>query len=393
MQILFLSQRVPYPPNRGDKITTWKIVERLARSHSVHCIAFAHDREDEQAAAELERRGIRTQTVPFRARAAKLRSLPLLLGKRPMTLGVYGSAALQALVDQAVPKADLAYAYSSSMGAFLERHDSLPRVMHMAELDSDKWLQYSKRSSFPMRWVYAREHRTLLEFERRIAARCDTNVLCTPLEQAIFQREIPGAKSLVLRNGVDLEFYRPQPERAQADQLVFVGVMDYLPNVDGCVFFVNEILPLIRRRHPNARLAIVGSRPVQAVLDLARIPGVEVTGFVDDTRDWLAKASVSVAPLRIARGIQNKVLEAMAMGLAVVGTTSATQGVEAQAGTHFLLANSAQEQADAIVDLLDNPKRAQQLGRSARAFVEAHYDWEVVLRTLDELVASLARTT
>jgi sugar transferase (PEP-CTERM/EpsH1 system associated) len=391
LRILFLSQRVPYPPNRGDKITTWRIVERFARVHRVHCIAFAHGEEDEQAAGELRRRGIPTETAPYRAGRAKLKALPLLLGSRPLTLGVFGSYRLQGMVDRAIGDCDLAYAYSSSMGAFLVPHSSVPRIMHMAELDSDKWRQYAERVRGPMRWVYARERRTLLLFERRVATSFDMNVLCTPLEQAIFEREIPHAPSMVLRNGVDLAYYRPRPEEALPDRLVFVGVMDYLPNVDGCVHFVKKVLPALRAARPNVRLAIVGSRPTPQVQALGQEQGVEVAGFVSDTRDWLARASVSIAPLRIARGIQNKVLEAFAMGLPVVGTTSATQGVEAIAGKHFLLADSAEEQAQAILSLLADRDKARAIGAAARRFVEERYDWEVTLRPLDELLVRLAR--
>lgn len=387
MRVLFLSQRVPYPPNRGDKITTWRLVERLLRSHEVRIVAFAHDEEDRQAAEELTRRGAPTVAIPLDLKRAKLLSLPLLLTSKPLTLGVYGSTALQRAVDELAPSCDVGYAYSSSMGAFLEPHSRLRRVMHFAELDSDKWRQYAERSRWPMSWVYAREHRTLREFERRIAGSFDESVLCTPLEQRVFEREIPGAHSLVMRNGVDLGFYRPQPERAEAAHMVFVGVMDYLPNVDGCAWFVREILPRVRARVPNAKLTIVGSRPTPQVLALASQPGVKVTGFVEDPREWLARASISVAPLRIARGIQNKVLEALAMGLPVVGTTSATQGVEGEAGRDFVLADTVEAQVEAIVALLNDPKRARELGARGRTFVEERYDWNVALAPLDELMA------
>jgi len=390
VHILFLSQRVPFPPNRGDKITTWRLIERLRRAHEVRVVAFAHDAGDVEAAEELARRGIPTVAVPHRDRFKRLTSLPLLAGDRPMTLGVYGSRRLQRAVDALVPQSDLAYAYSSSMGAFLERHASLPRVMHFAELDSDKWRQYAERSRGPLRWVYAREQRTLLAFETRVARAFDENVFCTPLEQEIFQRAVPGASSLVLRNGVDLEHFQPAPERAEPGHLVFTGVMDYLPNADGCEWFVREILPLVRRRHPAARFSIVGSRPNAKVQALAQVDGVTVTGFVPETRDWLARAAVSVAPLRIARGIQNKVLEAMAMGLPIVGTTSATQGVDGVAERDFLVCDDARGFADAVVRLLDAPEPARELGRRARRFVEQNYDWEVVFRPLDELVARLA---
>ncbi len=387
MRVLFLSQRVPYPPNRGDKITTWRLIERMKRSHEVRVVAFAHDDEDRQAAEHLCRLGIPTVAIPIDLRRQKLRALPLLLGARPLTLGVYGSSTLQRAVDELAPSCDVGYAYSSSMGAFLEPHARLQRVMHFAELDSDKWRQYAERTRWPMSAIYAREHRTLRDFERRIAHSFDENVLCTPLEQQVFEREILGAHSIVMRNGVDLAFYRPQPERAEPGHLVFVGVMDYLPNIDGCTWFVREILPRLRERLPVARLSIVGSRPTPEVLARGREPGVTVTGFVEDPREWLARASVSVAPLRIARGIQNKVLEALAMGLPVVGTTSATQGVEGEIGRDFLLANSVDEQVTAIARLLDEPLFARKLGAQGRAFVESRYDWDVALRPLDELLA------
>jgi sugar transferase (PEP-CTERM/EpsH1 system associated) len=392
VRILFLAQRVPYPPNRGDKITTWRLVERMKRTHEVRCVAFAHDDADVRAAAELGRLGAPTVAIPLDLGKAKLRSLPLLLTRQPLTLGVYGSAALQREVDSLARESDVGYAYSSSMGAFLEKHSRLKRVMHFAELDSDKWRQYAERSRWPMKAVYLREHRTLLEFERRVARAFDESVLCTPLEQEIFRRAIPGASSIVLRNGVDLDHYRPRPERAEPGHLAFVGVMDYLPNVDGCTWFVREILPRIRERQPDVRFTIIGSRPTPEVLALGSEPGVTVTGFVDDPREYLARASISVAPLRIARGIQNKVLEALAMGLPVVGTTSATQGVEGRPGRDFLLADTVEEQGQAICELLDDPAAARELGARGRRFVEERYDWEATLRPLDDLLERFATT-
>jgi len=389
VRILFLSQRVPYPPNRGDKITTWRLVERMKRAHEVVSVAFAHDEKDLQAARELTAMGVACHAFPHRDRAARLRALPLLATQKPLTLGVYGSKQLQIAVDHLIGDCDLAYAYSSSMGAFLEPHARLPRVMHFGELDSDKWRQYAERTRFPMSWVYAREHRTLLEFERRIARAFATSVFCTPLEQAIFQERIPGAESIVLRNGVDLEYFRPAVTPPEPGHIAFTGVMNYYPNVDGCVWFAREILPLVRRAVPGARFTIVGAHPTAEVQALASIPGVTVTGFVDDTRVHLAKAALSVAPLRIARGIQNKVLEALALGLPVVGTTSATQGVDGRPGEHYLVRDDAAGFAEAVVGLLQDPARAAEFGRRGRRFVEQQYDWEAVFEPLDELLARL----
>jgi sugar transferase (PEP-CTERM/EpsH1 system associated) len=382
VNVLFLSQRVPYPPNRGDKLTTWRLIERMQRAHRVRIAAFAHDDGDRKAAEELRGKGFEIAVFPPTPR---WRTLPLLLGSTPLTLGVYGSRALQAEVDGCIRDMDLAYAYSSSMGAFFLRHE-LPRVMHFAELDSDKWRQYADKTRFPMSWVYRREWRTLQAFETELARAVDENVFCTPLEQEVFRQAIPGVPSLVMKNGVDLVHYRPSTAPPEPGLLVFVGVMDYYPNVEGVAWFCRAILPAVQRQVPGARLAIVGAHPTAAVRALARLPGVEVTGFVDDPRAWLARAAVSVAPLRIARGIQNKVLEAMAMGLAVVGTRSATQGVGGEHGRDYVVAESEEQQVAAVCGLLREPERARELGRRARAFVEASYDWEACLRPLDSIL-------
>jgi sugar transferase (PEP-CTERM/EpsH1 system associated) len=387
VKILFLSQRVPYPPNRGDKITTWRLIERLKRAHSVRVLAFAHDEGDRVAARKLAELGFEIEVF---TPTPRWRALPSLLGSTPLTLAVYGSRALQAEVDRSIASCDLAYAYSSSMGAFFLRH-AKPRVMHFAELDSDKWAQYAEKTRGPMAWVYRREARTLLGFERELAHAVDENVFCTPLEEAIFRERIPGASSLVMRNGVDLAHYQPAPEAREPGLLVFVGVMNYYPNVEGIAWFCREVLPEVQRRVSGARLAIVGSHPTPEVQALARLPGVTVTGFVDDPRDWLRRAAVSVAPLRIARGIQNKVLEAMAMGLPIVGTRAATQGVDGVGGRDYLVAESAQEEIEAVCALLGDTERARTLGRAARAFVEAHYDWETCLRPLDAILERLSR--
>ena len=386
MRILYLSQRVPYPPNRGDKIATWRMVDWLRQRHEVHCVAFAHNEGDLEAAAALEAMGIPITAIPLDMGRAKLRSLPLFLTKRPLTLGVYGSRALQEAVDRLAPTADLAIAYSSSMGAYLLPHPALRRIQYVGELDSDKWAQYAGFTPWPMSWVYAREARTLFAFEKELCAAVDLSVFCTPLEERIFQERIPGLPSAVQRNGVDLEHFRPRPAEREPGHLVFTGVMDYFPNVDGCLWFVDEVLPRVRERVPAARLSIVGSSPSKAVRALDGRPGVEVTGFVPETRDWLARAAVAVAPLRIARGIQNKVLEAMAMGLPTVGTSKATQGVGGQAARDYLVADDVATQTEAVVRLLQDDAEAAALGARARAFVEEHYAWEHVLTNLDELI-------
>jgi sugar transferase (PEP-CTERM/EpsH1 system associated) len=390
VRILVLSQRVPYPPNRGDKITTWRLIERMARDHEVAIVAFAHDEADEIAVKHLRDKGFDTAFVTHRALPARLRSLPLLLTRTPLTLGYYGSRELQAEVDRRVGATDLAYAYSSSMGAFLLPH-AVPKVMHFAELDSDKWRQYAERSGPPGRWIYRREWRTRRAFERRLAAACRMNVLCTPLEEEIFRREIPGPPTAVLRNGVDLEHFRPDPDYAEPGRIVFTGVMDYLPNVDGCQWFTRRVFLRLIKDYGDVRFDIVGSNPTPEVLELARYPNVRVTGFVPDTRTYMREAEIAVAPLRIARGIQNKVLEALAMGLPTVGTTAATQGVAGEPGRDYLVADDEDAFFAAVKSLLDKPDDASALGARGRAFVEANYAWERCLAPLDPILANAVR--
>lgn len=387
VRILFLSQRIPYPPNRGDKILSWRVIERLRRKHEVSVIAFAHDAKDLEAARELEQKGFPTVAVRYHHRAQLVRALPLLLTQAPLTLGVYGSRRLQREVDRRARDIDLIYAFSSSMGAFMLPHPERPRVMHFAELDSDKWRQYYERESPPKKWIYWREWKTLFAFETSLAHAVDENVFVTPLEERIFRRLIPGAPASVVENGVDLEYYRPTDNAPVKGELVFVGVMNYLPNVDGCQFFVRDVLPRLRARFPEVHFTIVGAHPTPEVEALGREPGVTVTGFVDDTRDYLRKASLVVAPLRIARGIQNKVLEGMAMGLPVVGSTSATQGIAGTPQEHYWVADGADATFEAVSALLSDEARRAKLGEAARRYVEVHHDWEKNYARVDEIIA------
>jgi len=387
MRILFLSQRVPYPPNRGDKIASFRIVNRLRRDHQVTCFAFRHEDEDEQHAEKLRGLGFRVRLFPYRPWLGRFRALAYLLTGRPLTLAFFASRALQDAVDEIMPEIDLAFAFSGASGRFLEKHDSVPRLMHFIDLDSDKWRQYAESRRFPMSWIYRREERTLLRFETRIARSFNESIVCTRAEKELFDRRIPGAPCMVLRNGVDLEYFHPAKRAPEPGRLVFTGVMNYLPNVDGCLHFAEEVLPLVRRRHPDARFTIVGAKPEPEIAALAARDGIEVTGFVDDVRDMLGRAAVAVAPLRIARGIQNKMLEAMAMGIPVVCTTSAARGVGGESGRHYLLADDPADQADAIDSILSDPERARALSEAGRAYVERHFAWERVLARLDALIA------
>jgi sugar transferase (PEP-CTERM/EpsH1 system associated) len=397
LRAIFLSQRVPYPPTRGDKIITWRMVEWLHRHHDVTCFAFSHDDQDAAGAADLRRMGVDIVAVPYCRPVAAIKGGLALGTRRPLTTALLSSSRLSAEVQRRMPGADLAVAFSSSMGAFLGPFPHVPRILHLCELDSDKWLQYSERTTGAMRWLYAREARLLLELERQLAREMDANLVCTPREQEIFDARIGSANCAVMPNGVDLEYFSPAGLDPQPGSIVFTGVMDYFPNVDGCSFFVKSVLPVVASRVPHARFTIVGANPTSDVRRLAADPRVTVTGRVPDTRTYLRRASVAIAPLRIARGIQNKVLEALASGVPVVGTTAATQGVGGTAGRDYLVAADAHAMADAVCDLLTNEQERIAQGRRGREFVEGRYSWarslDIFDRVIAQVIAGAASTT
>ena len=261
--------------------------------------------------------------------------------------------------------------------------------MQFTDLDSLKWEQYAKASPFPMNWVYAREHRTLLAYERHIAATFSHSVVCTEIEKADFERLIPGRPVTCVGNGVDLDYFRAAGTEKVPGRMIFTGVMDYRPNVDAVVWFCDEILPLVRARVPDASFVVCGSRPNAAVLKLADRPGVTVTGRVPDVRPHLDQAEVAVLPLRIARGIQNKLLEAMAMGLPCVSTRSVWQSTAIPEGNGILVGDTAAAFADRLVELLGDPAARGRMAALARREVEARYTWDAQMRLLDQVVAAV----
>ncbi|MBK9383251.1 MAG: TIGR03087 family PEP-CTERM/XrtA system glycosyltransferase [Planctomycetes bacterium] len=388
MKILFLSQRVPYPPDRGDKITTYHVMRHLKERHELVSGCFLEEPKEEGYAAKLRGMGVRVHGFPIRPRARKLWALRALLTTQPITLPYFYDRRLaNAVASEVAQGVDLLLAYSSSMGQYFSPYPALPKIQIFAELDSDKWLQYARNHSFPGSWIYGREHRRLLRFERELAHAVDACTVVSEVERELFLKQIPGANVAILPNGVDLEAFRPGPEGAREPAtLLFTGVMDYGANVDGMLWFHREIWPQLKQAIPQARLLIVGSRPVPAIRALAA-SDVEVTGFVESTRPYFERATVAIAPLRIARGIQNKVLEAMASGLPTISSPSAFSGIDAQPGRDLLVADEPPAWVDALVGLLRDRERREALGKAARVRMETAYRWDAILGQLDHLIA------
>ncbi len=393
MEILFLCQRVPYPPDRGDRITTYHVLGMLKRMGRVRVGCFLESPRDREGAAALEREGVQVAAFPLHPALKKLLTLAWVPTKIPLTLPYFHSGGLEEQVRRWVEEGlDLGFAYSSSMGQYLLGRPIPTKVVQFAELDSDKWLQLSRETAFPRSWIFEREARLLLEFERGLARAADLSLVVSPLERDLFRERIPGVDPLVVENGVDWEYFKPDPSVRPGEGVIFTGVMNYDPNVQGVLRFAREVWPLVRKERPGARFFVVGSDPVRAVRALHGKDGITVTGRVPDTRPWFGKARVAVAPLWVARGIQNKVLEAMAMGLPVVATPAAFGGIDALPGTHLLVEEEPLPFARAVAGLLGDPSRAAALGRAARERVVERYSWEGILagleRVLREKIAS-----
>lgn len=415
MKLLFLAHRIPYPPNKGDKIRSYHELRALVgRGHEVHLLAFADDLGDLKHQVELARWCASVSIVPLRKRIARLRAGVTLLGSRPFSLGYFGSSKLRRLVERALTEHsfDAIFVYSSAMAQYVPPEWRSRAIVDLVDVDSEKWREYAECASPPQSWLYRIEAGRLRKCEREIVQQFANTILTTQHEAALlgdldeFTRR---ARLRVITNGVDSDYFYPnEPAPPPAiwfggnrtlaiaratdyvPRLVFTGAMDYHANVEAVRWFVAEVLPLVRRQEPRAEFLIVGSNPTAEVKKLARQDGVRVTGFVEDVRPYLHGATACVVPLRIARGVQNKLLEAMACGKAVIATPQAVAGLRAIEGEDLLVAGSADEFAAAALRIIRDGRLRENLGWHARSFVEVRHDWRPLLQTLAELVESVA---
>jgi len=391
-EILYLAHRIPYPPNKGDKIRSWHLLEGLAQHFRVHLGTFVDDPDDCQHLPTLREVCGEVCVRPLSPRAARLRSLAGLAAGRALTLDYYRDAQLHAWVRRLAAERPLAgvFVFSSSMAPYGEALPLLTggrRIVDICDVDSDKWRQYAVSHRWPLSCLYSREARLLERAETRWADAFDTVVVVAEAEARLVRRQAPVAahKVRVLPNGVDTAYFDPDlpfavPLAGLGPAIVFTGAMDYHPNVDGVCWFAEEILPTVRAAVPGAHFCIVGSNPTEKVRALARRAGVTVTGRVPDVRPYLAGAAAVVAPLRIARGVQNKVLEAMAMARPIVATPNAVQGIEGVTGRELTVAETAGEFAAAVGRALVDTGVARV--PAAREFVAGRCAWRAQVETL-----------
>jgi sugar transferase (PEP-CTERM/EpsH1 system associated) len=436
MKILYIAHRIPYPPDRGDKIRSFNEIKYLSQRHEIHLACLADDPKDLKYENDLKHFCKSTNVVLINPKIVKLKSSFYLFSKKPLSVPYFYSRKLQRSVDQLLStnQYDAVFCFSSPMAEYVFRSRSLVSgwlklekslvkgspvtsyqklasrnqklIMDFVDVDSDKWGQYSKHARFPNSWVYALEGRRLADYERKVAETFDHSIFVTEAEAKIFRNKNLHIKNITaISNGVDLDYFSPTFSQRQATRnqqlgssnqppetsnqqpvVVFTGVMNYFANVDGVVWFTKEILPLIRKEIPEIRFYIVGSNPTKEVLSLALDSSVTVTGYVPDTREYLKMATVVAAPLRIARGIQNKVLEAMAMGIPVVATPQAFEGIEAEPGRDLILGGDVRKIAEGVIGLVKEGSLRKSIGDNARRIIEKNYCWAKNLEKLDNVL-------
>lgn len=389
--VLFLVHRLPYPPNKGDKVRSYHLLKHLAARHNVFLGTFIDDPEDAPYVETLRRLCADLCVAKLDPRMAKLRSINGLLSDQALTLRYYRDASLFNWVEQICHrnKIHTAVVFSSAMAQYVEDMPRLPILVDFVDVDSAKWTQYAASHRWPMSWIYRREGERLLAYERHVAARAARSFFVTENEADLFRQRAPECAIRVeaMCNGVDSDFFAPDPMTPSPfpsgeRPLVFTGAMDYWPNIDAVTWFTAEILPRLLEKSPQLRFYIVGRNPAPAVAALAG-EHVVVTGTVPDVRPYLQHAALVVAPLRVARGIQNKILEAMAMARTVVAAQPCVEAIDAVPGKEIVAATTVDDYVRSIDELLEAPDKASAIGEAARRRIKENYSWEAHMSGID----------
>jgi sugar transferase (PEP-CTERM/EpsH1 system associated) len=389
VKVLYVCHRFPYPPKRGGKIRPFNMIRHLAQTHEV--IVASLVRSDGEAE---EGRGIEPFCTEFHmarvdAGVQTLRMIARLPTPVPSSMGYFYSRKLAATIRKLVRENefDLVFVHCSSVAQYVADLRDVPKILDFGDMDSQKWLEYARFKPFPLNLGYRLEGAKLHAEEKRLANRFDYCTATTRAELDSLRALGADTQTDWFPNGVDHEFFAPGPEPYDPETICFVGRMDYYPNQE-CMFeFCDRTWPLLREKRPNLRMQIVGADPSPAVTQLAERPGIEVTGSVPDVRPYVRGSAAMIAPLNIARGTQNKLLEAMAMGVPVVTSSVAAGGVDAVAGEHLLVADSPEDCRDAVLRVLDDRSERTRLAEAGRARMLSNHAWPSSMQRLDGIIA------
>ena len=394
MKILVVCHRFPYPPNSGAKVRAFHIIKHLARDHEVVVVSPVRSAEEAAAAPGIEPYCARYVTVRLWEPLQALRMVACLATPVPSSMAYFQSRRLarQARAALDAERFDLVIAMCSSVAHYVSGTKNVPKILDFVDMDSQKWLEYARYKPFPLSLGYRLEGKKLEREERRLAGLFDLCTVTTRAECETLESYRTGVAADWFPNGVDSDYFAPTAVPYDPDTICFVGRMDYYPNQE-CMFeFCANVLPRIRARRPQTKLFVVGADPSRAVVKLGGLPGVTVTGSVPDVRPYLMRAALVVAPLNIARGTQNKILEAMSAGVPVVASRLAAGGVDAVANEHLLVASTPEEYAQAALRILDHPAQRQRLGATGRERMLSHHAWDRSMQRLDGIIDRRLRT-
>lgn len=397
--LLYLVHRLPYPPNKGDKLRSFHFLKHLSKNHRIFLGTFIDTPDDEPYVAELRSFCAAIKAVRLNPSGAKIRSINGLISGQPLTIHYFRDPRMQRWVDSVVnnEQIDTAIVFCSGMAQYLENRQRLPVLLDMVDVDSAKWGSYAQKQAWPMKWIFAREATLLEAYERQIASRFSRTFFVTAEERKVFAKAAPecALRLETIPNGVDGEYFSPaieldNPFPRDVVPIVFTGTMDYWINAEGITWFVHEVMPQLVIKWPTLRLHIVGRNPGKEINALAS-EHVVVTGTVPDTRPYLKYAAAVVAPIRISRGIQNKIIEAMAMAKVVIAHAECAIPINAVSGEELLSASTADEFAEIINNCISDPALAAAVGSRARQRVLSDYDWETNLSKIDRYLTQSSR--
>lgn len=385
-RIAYLTHRVPYPPDKGDRIRNYHVLRELSRHARVWLAALADEPVSDEQKARLGDLCEQVEFVPGGRRWVR-GGLSLLAG-RSISEGLFREPALHRLLTGWLKQTDFAASLvsASSLAQYQRRNgwEAVPAFVDLVDVDSQKWFDYAAAAGGPKGWLYRLEGRRVRELERELCVWAKGVFLVSRAEGELLDSFTSPGTATAATNGVDLEYFRPQPDVKTELACAFVGVLDYPPNVDAAVWFAGDVWPRVRAVHPTAEFRVIGRQPVPAVLRLHGANGVNVVGQVPDVRPHVASAAVAVCPVRIARGLQNKVIEAMAMGKPTVAAPPAVAALKAVVGRDLLSPATADEWVNTLIALLGDAKRQAELGANARKYVEDHHHWDRCLRPMVE---------
>jgi len=397
--ILFLAHRVPFPPNRGDKIRAHHLLKRLAECAPVHLGCFAESEADRAAIAEVDAIAA-SHCVVDRRKPLVLAGAEAVLAGKPVSLTAFCSPRLDHWVRQALARGTIStiVVFSGQMGQYVPDDFAGQVLVDLCDVDSAKFESYAEAGE--RAWLNRREARLLAVEEQRLGVRADATFLISDNEADLYRSRLQQPTLVDIRvmgNGIDTDLFDPSRVTPQCDMakqagpnISFVGQMDYRPNEEAVLWAARELMPELRKRYPEAVLHVVGRNPTASVRACGEVPGVQVWGEVPDVKPFVASAKAVMAPLAIARGVQNKVLEAMSMARPVVLTQDAATGIDGVDGEHWLLSERDAEAMTAhLATLLDDPDRAERIGANARAFVQSNHSWASMLKPVETLIDQL----